>query len=58
MHIDYPEGEFTVVELERVNPEVPSEVVASKLAAAIFDRSVEFVGGWGKNPVIYRKKGK
>jgi hypothetical protein len=56
MHIDYPEGEFTVVELERVNPEVPSEVVVSKLAAAIFDRSVEFVSGWGRNSVTYRKK--
>jgi hypothetical protein len=58
MHIDYPEGEFTVAELEKVNPQVPSEVVVSKLAVAIFERSVEFVGGWGKNPVTYRKKEK
>ena len=58
MHIDFPDGEFTVDELEKVNPEVPSEVVASKLAIAIFERSVEFVSGWGPNPVTYRKKEK
>lgn len=58
MHIDFPDGEFTVDELEKANPQMPREIVASKLAIAIFEHSVEFVSGWGPNPVIYRKKEK
>jgi hypothetical protein len=51
----YPDGDFTIADLEVANPMIPSSEVRVSLAEAISNRSVSFIGNGEGVPMTYHK---